>query len=87
MSSLYDNQPIADLERQDMLERQVSVALEGGNGVEDDLEKAFDSELDRIVKFYQKKVSMCTDCRVRHPRAYRSGTESHVLRHDCQSAS
>ena len=39
-----------------MLERQVSVALEGGHGVEDDLEKAFDSELLRIVQFYQKKV-------------------------------
>ena len=40
-----------------MLERQVSMALEGGHGVEDDLEKAFDSELLRIVQFYQKKVS------------------------------
>ena len=40
-----------------MLERQVSVALEGGHGVEDDLEKAFDSELLRIVQFYQKKAS------------------------------
>ena len=41
-----------------MLERQVSMALEGGHGVEDDLEKAFDSELLRIVQFYQKKVRL-----------------------------
>ena len=45
-----------------MMERQVSVALEGGHGVEDDLEKAFDRELLRIVQFYQKKVS-------NHPRS------------------
>ncbi|CAL5222730.1 g5137 [Coccomyxa viridis] len=49
------NRTSIDLERQDMLERQVSMALEGGHGVEDDLEKAFDSELLRIVQFYQKK--------------------------------
>ena len=44
-----------------MLERQVSVALEGGDG-EDDIVKAFDAELHRIVQFYQKKVWPC--CRV-----------------------
>ena len=49
------------MERADMLERQVSVALEGGDG-EDDIVKAFDAELHRIVQFYQKKVCPC--CRV-----------------------
>ena len=47
----------ADVERQDMLERQVSVALEGGH--EDNLERAFDSELQRIIQFYHKKVRLC----------------------------
>lgn len=49
------------MERADMLERQVSVALEGGDG-EDDIVKALDAELHRIVQFYQKKVCPC--CRV-----------------------
>ena len=40
-----------------MLERQVSVALEGGH--EDNLERAFDSELQRIIQFYHKKVRLC----------------------------
>ena len=39
-----------------MLERQVSVALEGGP--EDNLERAFDSELQRIIQFYHKKVCL-----------------------------
>ena len=46
------------MERADMLERQVSVALEGADG-EDDIVKAFDAELHRIVQFYQKKVCTC----------------------------
>lgn len=50
-----DMQMFPDLERQDMLERQVSVALDGGDS-EDDIMKAFDSELHRIVQFYEKKV-------------------------------
>ncbi len=49
---------LADVERQDMLERQVSVALEGGH--EDNLERAFDSELQRIIQFYHKKVRLCS---------------------------
>ena len=48
---------LADVERQDMLERQVSVALEGGH--EDNLDRAFDSELQRIIQFYHKKVCVC----------------------------
>lgn len=40
-----------------MLERQVSVALEGGH--EDNLDRAFDSELQRIIQFYHKKVCVC----------------------------
>ncbi|CAK0783757.1 hypothetical protein CVIRNUC_006956 [Coccomyxa viridis] len=47
------NRTSIDVERQDMLERQVSVALEGGH--EDNLDRAFDSELQRIIQFYHKK--------------------------------